>query len=123
MGAIGPVHGRIVRMDVTLNVILADTGPSTRENLYSAVARNSARRAEGTLWCTGVECCVQVRRSRWKGHDEAPFLDGRGLRVGPALPMVYPRVGHRGFCGGTGRSPVGLGRRGQYSEGSRRVVA
>ena len=80
--AIGPVHGRIVRMDVTSNVILADTGPSTRENLYSAVARNSARRAEGTLWCTGVECCVQVRRGRWKGMTKPPSSMEGGFVAG-----------------------------------------
>ena len=89
------------------------------ENPYSSVARSSARRAEGTLWCTGVECCVQVRRGRWKGHDEAPFLDGRGLRGGPALSMLQPASG-RWFRGDgrTRRIPSG-----QYSEGSSRVVA
>ena len=59
------------------------------------------------------------------GHDEAPFLDGRGLRVGLALPMVYPASlvsvhGFRGDLAGA-RGPRSIG--GQYSEGSRRVVA
>ena len=55
------------------------------------------------------------------GHNEAPFLDGRGLRVGPALLMVYPAS----FTAGSAVARAALGSvvGGQYSEGSRRVVA
>ena len=42
VGAIGPIHARIVRMDVTLDVILASVGLLTWDYLDSAVARNSA---------------------------------------------------------------------------------
>ena len=49
MGVVRPVHARIVHTDVTLGVIQDDSGPSTSDNLDSAVARHSARRAEGTL--------------------------------------------------------------------------
>ncbi len=37
------------------------------------------------LFCTGpAEPMV--------GHDEAPFLNGRGLRAGPSEPVTYPAL-------------------------------
>ena len=76
-------------MNVTLNVILAGVGPSTRDNVYSALARVSARRAAHPM----MQVCGMLRTGPAEpmdGHNEAPFLDGRGLRVGPAKSMVYP---------------------------------
>jgi hypothetical protein len=45
------------------------------------------------------------------GHDEAPFLDGRGLRVGLAEPVVYPAslLSSAGAAGGSWES-AGAGR-------------
>ena len=75
-------------MDVTLNVTLAAVQLSTRENVTGKALDFPPEGRRTRNECRCVECCVQVRRSRWMGHDEAPFLDGRGLRVGLAEPMV-----------------------------------
>jgi hypothetical protein len=73
------------------NVTLSVRRPSTTETLDLVAARYSARRADGTRWCTGVECVVQVRQSRWKGYNAAPFFEGRGLRVDLAMVLARPR--------------------------------
>ena len=46
------------------------------------MARHSARRAESTLGARVWNVYVQVRRSRWKGHNEAPFEEGGFVACG-----------------------------------------
>ena len=54
----------MVRINVTLNVTLTGSSPSTREDVDTDEMRSRPPGEMRTNWCTGVACIVPVQRSR-----------------------------------------------------------
>jgi len=77
----------MVRIDVTLNVTPESDGLLTWDNIDLVATVYSARRADRHPM---MHRCGMFRTGPAKpmgGHNEDPFLDGRGLRVGPRTAL------------------------------------